>query len=91
MGTVVTAPGATAPTTFTMNVTGAGSTTILYTVKVSTATTLYEAGTGSPSPSLSGILAGDEVWVYGAQDGAHTVDATSVRVLPADGSYGGMV
>lgn len=48
---------ATAPTFFTMNVTGAGGTTTLVTVNMATTTTLNAPGTSSPS--LSAILAGD--------------------------------
>ena len=87
VGTVATAPGATAPTTFTMNVAGTGSTTTLVTVDVSTTTTLSEPGTSSPS--LSGILAADQVEVWGTQGGTNTVGATSVTVVPVSSGYGG--
>ncbi len=89
-GSVVTAPGATAPTTFTMDVAGTGGTTTLVTVDVSTTTTLNEPGTSSPS--LGTILAGDQVQVLGTQGGTNTVGATSVTVVPVSsgyGSYGG--
>ena len=48
VGTVATAPAGTAPTTFTMNVAGTGSTTTLVTVNVSTTTTLYGPGPARP-------------------------------------------
>ena len=89
-GTVVTAPGATAPTTFTMNVAGTGSTATLVTVDVSTTTTLSEPGTSSAP--LGTILAGDQVQVAGTQGGTGTVGATSVKLVPVSsgyGSYGG--
>jgi hypothetical protein len=69
-----------------MDVTGAGSTTTLVTVNVATTTTLNEPGT--TSPSLAGILAGDQVQVFGTQDGTNTVNATSVTVVPANSGHG---
>jgi hypothetical protein len=83
---VVTTPAATAPTTFTMDVTGAGSTTTLVTVNVATTTTVNEPG--ASSPSLAGILAGDQVQVSGTQDGTNTLNATSVTAVPANSGRG---
>jgi hypothetical protein len=38
---------------------------------------------------LSGILAGDQVEVWGTQGGTNTVGATSVTVVPVSSGYGG--
>ena len=83
LGTVVTAPGTTEPTTFTMDVTSPGSsTTTLVTVGVSTTATINEPGTSSPS--LSAVVSGDQVEISGTQDGTNMVNATSVRLVPAN-------
>ena len=78
VGTVVTAPATSTPTTFTMNVASTGSTTTLVTVDVPTTTTLSEPGFSSPA--LANIAAGDQVSVTGTQGGTNTLDATSVRL-----------
>jgi hypothetical protein len=80
VGTVVAPPGANAPTTFTMNVTGPGRTTTLVTLDVTTTTKLDEPGYNSPA--LANIMAGDQVSVTGTQAGTNTLDATLVRLLP---------
>lgn len=80
VGRVVTAPGTTAPTTFTMNVVGQRGTTTLVTVDVSTTTKLGEPGFSAPA--LANIMAGDLVGVMGTQAGTNTLAATSVWVLP---------
>jgi hypothetical protein len=79
-GTVATAPEPTAPTGFTINEAGTGSSTSLVTVEVATTTTL--GGPSGGSVSLSDILAGDHVQVTGTQDGTGMVNATSVTLAP---------
>ena len=78
-GVVATGPGDSAPTTFAIT-TGDPSTTV--TVDVSATTTFGEPG--QSSPGLGGIMVGDQVVVFGADDGTDTtIDATSVEVPPA--------
>jgi hypothetical protein len=77
-GTVVSVPGSTAPTNFTISVSGTGGTTMV-TVDVVT-TALNEPGVSAPA--LGNILAGDQVQVTGAQDGTGMVNATSVTISP---------
>jgi hypothetical protein len=48
-----------------------------------------ERARGVNSPSLSGILAGDQVQVSGTQDGTNTVNAASVATVPANSGRGG--
>jgi hypothetical protein len=92
-GTITTAPGTTAPTSFTI-VSAAGApvasaavggapastTGSTVTVNVSTATKLREPG--QAGAGLGAFLVGDRVTVMGTQDGPGVVDALSV-LLPA--------
>ena len=78
VGTIANAPGAAAPTSFTMNVATTGGSTTLVTVNLSTTTALDEPGVSSPS--LSDIVTGDQVQVSGTRDASGMVDATSVTV-----------
>ena len=77
-GSVVTAPGPTAPTSFSMDVSGTGGTTTLVTVDIATTTTLRQPGYSSAA--LANIVAGDQVSVSGTQAGTATLGATSVTL-----------
>jgi hypothetical protein len=93
-GTVATAPGASAPTTFTIKVQGfemrgtsaAGATSVV-TVNVSTSTKLRQLG--KTAPALSGIVDGAKVAVAGTQDGASTISATEVVLFPTNTGHDG--
>lgn len=80
-GTVAKAPGATAPTSFTVTVPGLKGATTTDTVNVSTSTKLREWGQGAPA--LKDIVVGAKVGVVGTADGANTINATAVGVFPA--------
>jgi hypothetical protein len=67
--------GSVASTTPTFTIT-TGDPTATVTVNLSSSTTYREPGT--TSPSLSDILVGDHITVFGTQDGTDVVNATSV-------------
>lgn len=86
LGTVATLPGSTTvfPTSFTITTAGKASTTV--TVDVSSTTAFREPG--QSSPSVGNIAVSDRVLVVGTQEGAATVGATAVLILPAGSGHG---